>query len=64
MVDHLKKLTTDPDFGDKAHDKATLLHDNLLDRHFLILLIVQMDILSLASHQSLHYQKGCIVVVL
>ena len=57
LVDHLKKLTTDPDFGEKVHDKATNLYENLLDRHFLILLILQMDILSLASHQSLHYQK-------
>ena len=58
LVDHLYEVENDiEDFTEKARLQAAELRDNLLDRNFVSLMKIQEDVLSLASYESLHYQK-------
>ena len=57
LVDHLEEVANDDDFSEKAREQADELRNTLLDPNFVSLMKIQEDVLSLASYESLHYQK-------
>ena len=58
LLDHLYEVATDEDtFSNEAREKAEELQGTLEDPNFCSLLHFQIDVLSLATAQSLHYQK-------
>ena len=57
LVDHLKEVQEDESYTNKGREDAEELRSLLLDPNFLILIIIQIDILSLVSVQSLNLQQ-------
>ena len=57
LVDHLLEVEYDESYTNKGRSDAEELRSLLLDANFLVLVIVQIDILSLVSVQSLNLQQ-------
>ena len=57
LVDHLLEVEFDESYTNKGRNTAEELRSLLLDPNFLVLIIVQIDILSLVSVQSLNLQQ-------
>ena len=57
-MDHLEEISNDvDDFSEKAREAASELRQTLLDPHFVSLLKMQEDVLSMGSYESLYFQK-------